>query len=272
MKNYAYEGGVFYVQYSSTVEVSNSSLLDNFAVTGGVAYVNNDGAIMINSGSKVYNNSALNTCFLYLINTRQESIIDNTEICQNDQNDPVVSKSEFLSIKTTYKHMEATYFASMDEMSAKIRKTIDEKVDSAVLAIKARIMFMNTKVINNDIFLSASTESKVTIKDSSISDLNAKGKVIQTVFSQLTISNVEISNITSNDEADYYLIVISQKSVLRASALNLSSISGLLLYGSASQISISSGSSFIDVTNKDRESSMISIDTSTILINDVTFD
>ena len=49
-------------------------------MTGGVAYVNNDGFISINQGSKVYSNSALNSCFLFLINTQQASFIDNVLI------------------------------------------------------------------------------------------------------------------------------------------------------------------------------------------------
>jgi len=40
---------VFYIQYSSEVEVSNCTLNRNFAVTGGVAYVNNDGKINLNT-------------------------------------------------------------------------------------------------------------------------------------------------------------------------------------------------------------------------------
>lgn len=43
VRNYAYQGGVFYVQYSSQVEVANCLVTENFGVTGGVAYVNNDG-------------------------------------------------------------------------------------------------------------------------------------------------------------------------------------------------------------------------------------
>mmetsp|Transcript_7341 Transcript_7341/g.6567 ORF Transcript_7341/g.6567 Transcript_7341/m.6567 type:complete len:144 (+) Transcript_7341:2655-3086(+) len=83
-KNYAYQGGVFYIQYSSVLEVRDSQILDNFGVIGGVAYVNNDGRIMINNGSVVLKNSALNTCFLFLINTQYVSIIDNIEISMND--------------------------------------------------------------------------------------------------------------------------------------------------------------------------------------------
>ena len=80
IRNYAYQGGVFYVQYQSQVVVNNCTVTQNFAVTGGVAYVNNDGQIMINNMTKVYNNSALNTCFLFLINTQFESILDSITI------------------------------------------------------------------------------------------------------------------------------------------------------------------------------------------------
>ncbi len=75
---------MFYIQYSSVLEVRNSKILDNFGVIGGVAYVNNDGRIMINNGSVVIMNSALNTCFLFLINTQHVSLIDNIEISMND--------------------------------------------------------------------------------------------------------------------------------------------------------------------------------------------
>ena len=47
-RNYAYQGGVFYIQYQSSIEISNCYLVENFAVIGGVAYVNNDGLIKIN--------------------------------------------------------------------------------------------------------------------------------------------------------------------------------------------------------------------------------
>jgi hypothetical protein len=80
VRNYAYQGGVFYVQYSSQVEVSNCVITQNYAITGGVAYVNNDGQIKINNGTRVYKNSALNSCFLFLINTQFESMIDNIKI------------------------------------------------------------------------------------------------------------------------------------------------------------------------------------------------
>jgi hypothetical protein len=53
-------------------------------VIGGVAYINNDGIIKINTNTKVIKNSALNTCFLFLINTNNTSIMDNILMGEND--------------------------------------------------------------------------------------------------------------------------------------------------------------------------------------------
>jgi hypothetical protein len=66
------------------VEVANCLITENFGVTGGVAYVNNDGQIKISTGTRVFKNSALNTCFLFLINTQFESKLDSITITQND--------------------------------------------------------------------------------------------------------------------------------------------------------------------------------------------
>ena len=68
-RNYAYQGGVFYVQFASKVRVYNSIIEENFAVIGGVAYVNNDGFVEISQGTQIVRNAAINTCFLFLINT-----------------------------------------------------------------------------------------------------------------------------------------------------------------------------------------------------------
>jgi len=111
VRNYAYQGGVFYVQYSSQVVVVASTITSNFAVTGGVAYVNNDGQIAITAGTKVFGNSALNTCFLFLINTQQFSQLSGITVTQNDQNHALIPKTKFLSINGSYGFLQAPYFA-----------------------------------------------------------------------------------------------------------------------------------------------------------------
>jgi len=66
----------------------------------------------------------------------------------------------------------------MRVISSKVSRTINEKADSSVYAIKAKINFINTEITNNDNFLSASTESTVGLKSSSIKNIHATGKII----------------------------------------------------------------------------------------------
>lgn len=68
-KNYAFKGGLFYVSYKSTVEVSASTVTSSYSVEGGVAYVNNNGILKINKGTHVTNNLAINSCFVFMINS-----------------------------------------------------------------------------------------------------------------------------------------------------------------------------------------------------------
>lgn len=63
-------------------------------------------------------------------------------------------------------------------MGDKITRTINENADSSVYAIKAKINFTNTNIHNNDFFLSASTESTVSLTNSTITNLTATGKMI----------------------------------------------------------------------------------------------
>jgi len=97
MRNYAYQGGIFYIQYSSSVYFTNSTLVENFAVIGGAAYVNNDGKLVLAANTTAANNSALNSCFLFLINTQYESLVQDSLVMQNDQSSSIIQKEQFLS-------------------------------------------------------------------------------------------------------------------------------------------------------------------------------
>eukprot|EP00347_Sterkiella_histriomuscorum_P017693 403348360 len=272
-RNYAYQGGAFYIQYSSEVEVQNCTIVENFAVTGGVAYVNNDGRILINNHTKVYNNSALNTCFLFLINTQLESQIESIDITQNDQVNPIIDKNLFMSLNDTYKHIQKTFIDAMMLMEDKVLRTIQENADSSVYAIKAKINFTNTNIHNNDFFLSASTESTVSLTNTSISDLSATGKMIQAVSSQIELNNVTIKDVnhTKKTDVNFYKISIVNKSFLRATMCNFENIVGSLLYVSGSQLIIEKDTRVKNVKNDWRENSMIQVDTSDVLIQNTTF-
>eukprot|EP00347_Sterkiella_histriomuscorum_P014519 403360570 len=272
-KNYAYQGGVFYIQYQSEVVVSNCTIDQNFAVTGGVAYVINNGRLLLSNQTRLFNNSALNTCLIFLINTKLASMIENTDITQNDQANALINKNLFMSLNDTYKHIQKTYLDGIKLLSDKVQRTIQESSDSSVYAIKAKINLTNTNVHNNDLFLSASKESTVSLTNTSISDLSATGKLIQAVSSSIYLHNVTISGINHSTKTDenFYKISIVNKSLLKAAMCYFFNIWGSLIEVSGSSLIIEQSSQFKNITNDWRENSMIQIDTSNILMNDTSF-
>lgn len=68
----------------------------------------------------MYRNSALNSCFLFLINTQFESMIDNILITENDQLNALILKDKFLEINGPHKHFKADFFESMQAISEKV--------------------------------------------------------------------------------------------------------------------------------------------------------
>ncbi len=105
----------------------------------------------------------------------------------------------------------------MSLISDKVTRTINEKVDSSVYAIKASVNFTNTMIYNNDMFLSASTESYVSLINTSISNLTANGMIIQAVSSSLLFSRVNITNISYNYPSsgqNFYKISVVNQSIL----------------------------------------------------------
>ncbi len=83
----------------------------------------------------------------------------------------------------------------MSIIEDKVRRTINERADTAIYAIKAKINFTNTDIFNNDVILSASTESVISLTNSSIRDINCTGKVITAVSSTIEFYQVKITNI-----------------------------------------------------------------------------
>lgn len=67
--------------------------------------------------------------------------------------------------------------------------------DSAVYAIKANVNISNSDIYNNDVFLSASTDSSVAIINCMIRDLVASGEVLQAVSSSIVLQGVSMLRI-----------------------------------------------------------------------------
>lgn len=124
-------------------------------------------------------NAAINTCFLFLINTQDYSILSDVFVSMNDQKHNFVKKEEFLALEGDFLHIKEAYIQAMVAMGEDVEMVVEEKADSAIYAIKAKLRFSDqTQVINNDKLLSASTESSIELLDITIKDLEATGMVI----------------------------------------------------------------------------------------------
>jgi hypothetical protein len=83
----------------------------------------------------------------------------------------------------------------MQQIADKVRRTINERADTAIYAIKAKVNLTNTEIYNNDVILSASTESVVSLTNTTIRDIFATGKIITVVSSVIEMSNVTMKNV-----------------------------------------------------------------------------
>ena len=160
----------------------------------------------------MFQNSALNSCFLFLINSQYESQIDNITITANDQKNALIPKDKFLEIYSAYLHFKVDFFNSMITIVDKVQRTINERADTAIYAIKAKINITNTEIYKNDVILSASTDSVVSLVNTTIRDIEASNRIITAVSSSVEFYGVRLRNLTINtmqmDSPDWEAYII----------------------------------------------------------------
>jgi hypothetical protein len=84
----------------------------------------------------------------------------------------------------------------MNQINDKVTRTINERADTAIYAIKAKINLTNTLIYENDVILSASTESVVSLVNTTIRDIKASSRIITAVSSIIEFYKVTVRNIT----------------------------------------------------------------------------
>ena len=151
---------------------------------------------------------------------------------------------------------------------------IDEKADSAIYAIKAKIKFTDqTSIIDNDILLSASTESTIEMRDITINGLHASGPIVQTVSADLLLEDVTISGITYDHTVNTFSkISILNDSKFTARRSILQTIAGPLLeVRGRSVVDFDDNMKVLDILNDSTMTPLIQIATSTAHFTDTTF-
>ncbi len=72
-------------------------------------------------------------------------------------------------------------------------------------------------------------------------------------------------------DANFYKVAIVNKARLTASNCTFDRIAGLLLYVSGSTLTISGNSTFSNAVNDDLTSTLVAVDTSTVVLNQTVF-
>jgi len=124
------------------------------------------------------------------------------------------------------------------------------------------------------VFLSASTDSTVGLLNCTVRDLKASGEVLQAVSSVIQMTAVSMLRITytvPTGDANFYKVAIVNKARLTASNCTFDRIAGLLLYVSGSTLTIYGNSTFSNAVNDDPTSTLVAIDTSTVVLNQTVF-
>eukprot|EP00347_Sterkiella_histriomuscorum_P008676 403344182 len=263
--NYAFQGGVFYAAYLSRIQVFRGIITSNFAVTGGVGYVNNNGIIAIYDRTIISKNQGLNTCMLFLINSQAVSIIDDSIIKMNDQSNAIISKDSFVLQNQSYLFMQQNFFEQMKLVSEKVKRTIQEKSDSALQIINSRLNISNCDISRNDQLLSASSESVVGIRNTSMVNIQAKGQFIQSIFSEIELNNLTLDKISYEGSKPFFIVQAENLSVMKIINTYIQNIQGLFMYVSQSELYFENVE-IQNITNDQTSNSIFSIDNSQIKI------
>jgi hypothetical protein len=65
-------------------------------VYGGAGYIDNDGKAIMNNNTRIIRNTGIRSSFLFLINTKAWSVLDNVYMEANDEANSFIVKNVFL--------------------------------------------------------------------------------------------------------------------------------------------------------------------------------
>ena len=94
LNNNGIEGGLFYVEKGSTINVTNSYLFGNFAVDSPIAYIENSGSINFDNWDMSYN-IAYTVGLIKIVDSTSLTSITNTLIYSNSLTNSTIFKKGY---------------------------------------------------------------------------------------------------------------------------------------------------------------------------------
>ncbi|CAI2370008.1 unnamed protein product [Moneuplotes crassus] len=231
--NTAQKGGVFYVSDQSSILCRNCILTNNYAITSGVIEVTLGGYFEFYS-SHIYTNYANSEPITLILDSAEQSIVNNCSIYGNEALSKTQISEEFLTCsKLCFVNEEYKTYSN-----ANFGSTIIDIAETQLFqVISGSLLVLNkTKIYDQSVIMN-SFVSTISFEDSLIENITFGRTSIQSVSTSLTLNRMTIRNLNNTAETDFILVMLDSRFMV--SDLNYSSSNSRLFKMRASSIDIS---------------------------------
>eukprot|EP00347_Sterkiella_histriomuscorum_P005230 403357394 len=131
--NYAFKGGVFYMEYDGFLQIENSKISNNFAIYGGMGIVTNQAYVVIKNSS-IFNNFAIDSSIIEINDAVDNfSIFSDLEIEGNKliQINDLINGS-ILSVNVSFLNMQNSFF---NMTTVQILNSSSPRIDQSYIQI-----------------------------------------------------------------------------------------------------------------------------------------
>eukprot|EP00347_Sterkiella_histriomuscorum_P016197 403354113 len=239
LRNYAYQGGLFFTQLDTKIEAINCDFQSNFGVIGGVVYLQNDGQAVF-TNSTFNQNVALKSSLFQIYNSQNALQVSGGSIKRNGfqysfssisymnlfkfQN---VSESiQFLSLR--YASEFINYLQSITSETS-VYIDLDQTTKNQQIKLIKGIIQLDTNLIIDDqlSLIDAKSQSEVVVDGLQyINTLSIASPLIYLDQSRFQVNNFQMSNMTSTNP------IISNIRITNSQFANLKSTVGSAVYSS----------------------------------------
>jgi predicted outer membrane repeat protein len=181
--NSAAEGGLFFIESESFIICRNWTIVNNFALIGGIVYTTSGGTFEFYE-SQIHDNYAYANAFGVMNEHLPRNILDN----------------EFINKKCSKLWFIDESF--INNVYAPLIENVIEDLDLFLLILSSLVIENNT-IISNQEYLINSYISSIVIKDSEVHSIWNERRVIELSISNLTLSNMNITNIVAQNGASF---------------------------------------------------------------------
>jgi len=206
--NTSIEGGVFDVESDSNVKCNNCSLTNNFAISAGVVKVSADGMFEFYN-STIKNNFALSGAVAELFSSQLTSVVNGSTLATNFG----VSQQQVSNVILTQSYIFQSFKDYLNDNPYLLET---DSILTCFKVVNAKLRITQTKLIDQQYVL-YSISSRILLSFTNIENMSIESRLFRISESDLTIKNMTLSNL--NCESQAYEIFYLVKAYIEAESL-----------------------------------------------------